>query len=297
VAKEESMPGMTDRWRHRLRGGQREAVAPVAPAAPDSVAATGILDVYVREAPSGEAAIKIFDGEWSSMLPAPYDGITGRSELFDDRRIGWMLKVLGGVKGFRVLELGPLEAGHTTMLERAGATSITAVEGNTRAFLKCLVVKEVLDLQRSRFLCGDLQAYLSGCTERFDLCLASGVLYHMRQPVEVLNDMAAVGDRLAIWTHYFDASIVESRPEIAAKFTGQVARTIGDLTFTEHRYEYGAALDWQGFCGGSSQYANWLERDTIIECLRRAGFTSIEIGYDQPLAQNGPAFALVAQRN
>jgi hypothetical protein len=240
--------------------------------------------------------LDIFEGEWSSKLPPPYDKATGSSELFEDKRIEWMLEVLGGVRGFRILELGPLEAGHTAMLENAGADSITAVEGNTRAFLKCLVVKEVLGLKRSRFLCGDLQAYLLACTDHFDLCLASGVLYHMREPVEVLNELAAVSDRLAIWTHYFDEAIIENRPDVAVKFNGHTDRTMGDLSFTEHRYEYGPALDWKGFCGGSAPYANWLERDTILDCLRRTGFRSIDVGFDEPLAQNGPAFAIVAQR-
>ncbi len=254
-----------------------------------------ILDSYVQGAPSGKQALEIFAGEWSSRLPPPYDVITGSSELFEDARIKWMLEVIGGIEGYRILELGPLEAGHTTMLERAGAGTITAVEGNTRAFLKCLIVKEVLGLERSHFLCGDIHGFLAECTDRFDLCLASGVLYHMRDPVEVLNAMARVSDRLVLWTHYYDPAVLD-HPEIAVHFGSATERAIGDLTFTEHRYEYGEALAWNGFCGGSAHYANWLERDTILECLRRAGFDSIEIGFDEVMAQHGPALAIVARR-
>jgi SAM-dependent methyltransferase len=254
-----------------------------------------ILNSYVRGAPSGRQALEIFAGEWSSRLPPPYDVITGSSELFEDARIKWILEVVGGVQGYRILELGPLEAGHTTMLERAGAGTITAVEGNTRAFLKCLIVKEVLGLERSHFLCGDIHEFLTECTDQFDLCLASGVLYHMRDPVAVLQAMTRVSDRLALWTHYYDPAVLD-HPEIAVHFGSATERAIGDLTFTEHRYEYGEALTWNGFCGGSAHYANWLERDTILECLRRAGFDSIEIGFDEAMAQHGPALALVAQR-
>ena len=290
------MPRITERLSQLFEGANRQVDTAPAPAAANGAGGAAILDAYVHEAPSGEAAIRIFEGEWSSKLPPPYDKITGSSELFADARIEWMLEVLGGVQGFRVLELGPLEAGHTAMLERTGAGAITAVEGNTRAFLKCLVVKEVLGLERSRFLCGDLQAFLAGCSDHFDLCLASGVLYHMREPVEVLTDMATVSDRLVIWTHYYDPAMEDDWPEIASRFSAHSTRSLGDLAFTEHRYEYAKALEWQGFCGGSAHYANWLERDTILECLRRAGFSSIEIGFDEPRAQNGPAFAVVAQR-
>ncbi len=290
------MPGITYRLSHLLGGGHRRTNPPVATEA-NGAGAASILDSYVHDAPSAEAALNIFEGEWSSKLPTPYEKITGPSELFDDARIEWMLEVLGGVRGLRVLELGPLEAGHTTMLERAGADAVTAVEGNTRAYLKCLVVKEVLGLERCRFLCGDLQAYLATCTDQFDLCLASGVLYHMRQPVEVLNDMARVSDRLVIWTHYFDPVILGDGQELGHRFSAHTRRVVDGLTFTEHRYEYTRALDWKGFCGGSAPYANWIERETILECLRRAGFRSLEIGFDEPGAQNGPAFAVVAQRS
>jgi hypothetical protein len=289
------MPAITDRLSHLLGVRRQQGEESPTEEPSDGADATSILDAYVHTAPSGEVALDIFAGQWSSKLPPPYDQVSGSAELFGDKRIEWMLDVLGGVKGSRILELGPLEAGHTTMLERAGASSITAVEGNTRAYLKCLIVKELLGLERSRFLCGDIQAFLAECAETYDVCLASGVLYHMRQPVEVLNDMARVSDRLVLWTHYYDPAVLD-HPEVAAHFGPETSRTVGDLTFTEHHYDYHAALAWNGFCGGSAHYANWLERDTILECLRLAGFSSIEIGFDEPMAQHGPAFALVARR-
>ncbi len=115
------MPAITGRLSQFLGGGRQRnpnSGSDVAKVADK----TSILDAYVHAAPSGQAALQIFDGEWSSKLPPPYDKVSGSSELFQDARIEWMLEVLGGVKGLRVLELGPLEAGHTCMLERAGAT-------------------------------------------------------------------------------------------------------------------------------------------------------------------------------
>lgn len=289
------MPPITDRLSHLFGGRHQPGLDSVGDESAAVVSGSNILDAYVREAPSGQAAVEIFDGQWSSKLPPPYEKISGSADLFADARIDWMLEVLGGVKDLRILELGPLEAGHTYMLDRAGAASIIAVEGNTRAFLKCLIVKELLGLERSHFLCGDIQAFLAECHDTYDVCLASGVLYHMRQPVEVLQDMARVTDRLVIWTHYYDPAILE-HPDIAAHFGPQNRRTLGDLTFAEHHYEYHDALAWNGFCGGSAHYANWIERKTILEALRRAGFNSIEIGFDEPMTPRGPAFAVVAQR-
>lgn len=41
------------------------------------------------------------------------------------------------------------------MLEQAGAAEVVAVEANTRSFLKCLCIKEVLGMRAVRFLLGD----------------------------------------------------------------------------------------------------------------------------------------------
>src|SRR6188768_2522897 len=86
------------------------------------VVGASVLDQYVREAPSAQNVVDLFAGEWSSALPPAIGATAGSIALFDDDRIRWILERAGGVDGQRVLELGPLEAGHTAMLEAAGAT-------------------------------------------------------------------------------------------------------------------------------------------------------------------------------
>jgi hypothetical protein len=115
-----------------------------------------VLDGYVQGSPSDQKALDIFKGEWSSQLPGACKELkAGTVPLFEDARMVWAAEQLGGFSGQRVIELGPLEAGHTYMLESLGAESILAVEANKRAFLKCLIVKEILRLNRSRFVLGD----------------------------------------------------------------------------------------------------------------------------------------------
>src|SRR5215213_6466535 len=119
------------------------------------MASGSILDAYVRSAPSNQHALDIFKGEWAAILPAPFNDLrAGNLNLFYDNRAYWALNELGGCQGQRVLELGPCEGQHSYMLEQWGAASITSIEANTRAYLKCLIVKEVLGLQRVHFLCG-----------------------------------------------------------------------------------------------------------------------------------------------
>ena len=102
-----------------------------------------------------------------------------------------MLSKIGDYKGISVLELGPLEGGHAYMLEKAGVGSVLSIEANTRAFLKCLISKEIFGLNKCHFLLGDFTEYLNKLDEhiRFDLVFASGVLYHqcrqLKQPIKM----------------------------------------------------------------------------------------------------------------
>lgn len=253
-----------------------------------------ILDEYVTAAPSAQNAVDIFKGEWSSLLPPPLTG--GAIPLFADARVAWAATQLGGFAGQRVLELGPLEAGHSFMLEQMGAASITAIEANTRAFLKCLIIKEVLGLQRARFLCGDFVEYLRAGSERFDACLASGVLYHMRNPVELLSLLARVTDRLYLWTHYYDHEIISRAPHLKPKFPGATETEVAGYRHRLHRQEYQTALNWQGYCGGTAEHSHWLEKEAILGALRHFGFTDIRLSFEAPDHPNGPACAVVALR-
>jgi hypothetical protein len=255
------------------------------------------LDSYVRSEPSPQNALDIFAGEWSSRLPPPLaDAKAGALQLFEDARVRWAVEMLGGVSGLRILELGPLEGGHTFMLEQAGAAQVIAVEGNTRAYLKCLVTKELLGLRHAQFLCGDFVAYLR-TAPRFDVAFASGVLYHVLHPVELLDLLGRTTDKIMLWTHYYDPSVVASRSELRTKFGNSRAISYKGFTHTLYRYRYQKALGWRGFCGGSADESEWLSREDILGALRHFGFHRIECGFDDPHHPNGPAFALIARRD
>jgi hypothetical protein len=273
-------------WAH-FRQNEQPAVARVPPG-------SNILDQYVRSAPCPQNALDIFQGEWASRLPG--DLRTGSAALFDDARIRWAAEQLGGFQGQQLLELGPLEAGHTSMLEQLGAASVLAVEANTRAYLKCLVVKELLQLRRARFLCGDFLGFLRGNTERFDACVASGVLYHLQQPLELLHLLAGTTDRLFLWTHYYDGEVIGRDPELARHFPGSSPAEHDGFPHTLHRYEYQEALQFKTFSGGGAPFAHWLSRDDILAYLERLGFAELRIGFDEPHHPHGPSFAVAARR-
>ncbi|MDB9512757.1 class I SAM-dependent methyltransferase [Kamptonema animale CS-326] len=259
-----------------------------------------ILDYYVKSAPSVQNALDIFQGEWASKLPGNLSLLSaGQSGLFEDARITWAIEQLGGVAGQTILELGPLEAGHTYMLEQLGAASITAVEASTRAYLKCLIVKEVVVLRNAHFLCGDCVEYLRSNPAKFDTAFASGILYHMTNPAELIGLIAKVSDRVFIWTHYYDEDIIRSNTYLSQRFPEKTAAEYQGFKHTLHRQEYAeykGEVKATGFCGGSSRFSNWMTREDIISCLNYFGLSDIRINFDQPHTPHGPCFALVAMR-
>jgi hypothetical protein len=250
---------------------------------------------YLTTAPSEQNAIDIFAGEWASRFPPPHSNlVAGGIPLFEDGRIHWALEQLGGCQGQNVLELGPLEAGHSYLLESNGAASVTAIEANTVAFLKCLISKEILSLKRVRFLCGDFIHYLSQNEAPFDLAVASGVLYHMQEPFRLLQLLASRTNRAYIWTHYYDQQIIDHNPVLRPRFTERVVSNAGGFPCTMYRQSYFSARGNAGFCGGSAEFSYWLTRDDILRALAQYGFHDVRIAHDQPDHPNGPSFSLVA---
>jgi hypothetical protein len=254
-----------------------------------------ILDQYVSAAPSPQSALDIFKGEWGSKLPPEAGPLeAGQWTVFEDQRVRWGLERLGGVASKEVLELGPHEGGHSYMLQHAKAASVVAVEANTRAYLKCLIVKEVLGLDRVHFLCGDFVEYLRLGPRKFDVCFASGVLYHMTDPIELIGLLSRTADRLYLWTHYFDRQ--QMTPDLARRFAeGQQAEREG-FAHTLYRQQYGDSLTWQGFCGGAKRFSNWMSKDDILGALRHFGYTQLEVAFPAPDHPYGPNCSVVAIR-
>lgn len=256
-----------------------------------------ILDAYVATAPSAQNVVDIFKGEWSSRLPQGSGLFTSpaTANLFDDARIKWVDENIGGFLGRSVLELGPLEAGHTYMMHAAGANSILAVESNSRAFLKCLCVKEIFNLYRAKFIYGDALEFAADAKGSFDICVASGILYHMVKPLEFIESITKLSNALFIWTHYYDHEII-SRSAIKRQFEAPQEISFNGKTYMTARRNYLEALKWAGFCGGSKPWALWLTRDSLLSAIESCGFTIKTIGFDHRDHPSGPALALIAER-
>ncbi|MDL2236379.1 class I SAM-dependent methyltransferase [Christensenellaceae bacterium OttesenSCG-928-K19] len=259
------------------------------------------LAQYVDDYPSQQVAADLFKGQWSSSFPASAGVTAGPIPLFEDSRINWAVDTMGSPEGKTVLELGFLEGGHSYMMSQMGAASVTAIDANTRAYLRALVAKEIMGMPNVHFYCGDFNKYLAKRDKKFDILLCSGILYHMVNPVQLIADMAACADNLFIWTHYYDHEMIYSKQ--ASSFrnklhfsTKEYECSADGYTAKVFRRSYLISLGWAGFCGGPNRYSYWLPKEELIGCLKHFGFRKLTFGFEEPGHKSGPSLAVVAQK-
>jgi hypothetical protein len=249
------------------------------------------LRQHERRAPSAQTVVDIFDGEWVSRLPAELSVEAGGSQTFDDPRLHWAIPRLE-VEGSSVVELGPLEGGHSFMLERAGARTVTAVESNRQAFLRCLATRQLLGTERVEFLCGDFLALLRGSDDVYDVGVACGVLYHLLDPVELISLLSRRARRLFLWTHVYDPEILSG----SRRFSEPLTVTTDGFAHELHPRRYSrVGLRLASFPGGSNPTASWLSKPDLLAALDHFGWTDVELGLETADSDPGPALALVAR--
>jgi hypothetical protein len=250
---------------------------------------------FSSAAPSTQGTLGIFEDGWADSATLLGGGVP--SGLYDDARIKWFLEVSQGLTGKSVLELGPLEGAHTWMLEQAGARSITAVESNARAYLKCLVVKEVMGMHRAGFLFGDFMEFLRQNDEHFEAALACGVLYHLRDPHTLFPLLRSRCEGpVLLWTHYWNPTIQGRNPHLAKRLTSVREATLSTgKTVQFHRHDYERQVLSARFWGGNATYSEWMDRPGLEAAIEAGGWRIAETAFDEPDHVNGPSVAMLLQ--
>ena len=131
--------------------------------------------------------------------------------------------------------------------------------------------------------------------EFFDVCIASGVLYHMKKPVELLDLISQKSSKVFLWTHYYDAKLCNGNPYLKPRFSHSTQETYKGLRFQHHVHSY-KTNSWKMFYGGPASTSHWLKREDILEACRYFGFTKIQINHEEPCHCHGPCFALAASK-
>ena len=208
-----------------------------------------VFDQYEPGMPSHQKAIDLLPG-WTGSFPPDMKLQAGSLALHNDHRIAWLIKQMGSLADKTIMEIGPLEGMHTYMLAREKPKRIDAVEANRLCYLRCLITKQILGIPHARFLLGDAVEWLRDSKIRYDLIVASGVLYHMAEPAELLRLMAENSDAIFLWTHYYTEDSDKSEPWRTA-FSGKVEkRELNGVTVHCYERSYQKAATKASFCGG-----------------------------------------------
>jgi hypothetical protein len=268
---------------HALRQGAQKARG-----------AGGLPGEYIAGMPSSQNAVDALPG-WEQALPEHVGANAGPGAFTDDPRILWALEKFGSIEGCKILELCPREAHHTYLLERHGAALIHAIEPNKLAFLRCLVVKELLDLQHASFFLGDFTKWLEQSQEHYDLIIAPGVLDRMPTPVRWIELLAKACDAFYLSTHY--ASRGAALPEDSSPSTFIAAAAMQEnhgLPIRLHKRNARGA--WLSECGDAHHVPRWMEKEDILTLIRALGFAEIHIAHDEQAHPDGNSFSLFARR-
>ena len=257
---------------------------------------SAVFDQYEDAAPSDQNAIDLLPG-WNCAFPPQMGLVAGPLGLFDDQRIAWALDTFGTIEDKAVLEVGPLEAMHTFMLNARKPARIDAVEANRLSFMRCLITAQILGIDRARFWLGDISKWLQDHEDRYDLIMASGVLYHMMNPPEFLRLLAQRTDAIFLWTHFFlDAAMPPEDPR-RIPFSGkQEIQTVAGVDARCYERSYKNAAKNSVFCGGLADRHYWMHRDDIVALLRALGFDRIDISGEDLTHPGGPCFCVLARR-
>jgi hypothetical protein len=178
---------------------------------------TDINLIPPSEAPSPQVAFNVFPGQWVYQIPVPGTE-TGQRETFYrlPKSVQLLRHHFPEHAALSVMEMGPHEGENTFHLHHLPVARIHAVEGRTINYLKCLLVKNELRLDRAYFALGDAVALLRG-DMHFDLTFCCGILYHLPDPLTALRLIAEKSDRLVMTTAVFDENEMRLADERTAK--------------------------------------------------------------------------------
>jgi len=227
---------------------------------------------FETRSPSHQNAVDIFKERWASNLDCIAPGIVAGDALHfaPEPRINHAARTLGRhgrLDGMSILELGPLDGGQTYRLETLGG-NVLAIEANAEAYLKCLVVKEIACM-KSRFMFGNFVPYLATTDDRFDIIVASGVLYHMTDPISVIQNIARLTDKCFVWAATYDPTRPKAPP----------VKVVTDDRFPSMEFysiEYGESRNDGRFWGGTEPTSVWMKNNDMLRIFQSCGFTKIE---------------------
>jgi len=164
-----------------------------------------------------------------------------------------------------IIEMGPQEAAHTIMMHNFGAKKIISLEGRLSSYIKCCAIKNIFELTNAKFYFEDLRSVELKKFGKFDVCLCSGILYHLPNPAELIAKISEVAPRILINSHYSNDKIPHSE---------EVEIIMNGKKYKGKKYD---GEDIDNINSGLQQYSFWFYKDDFIQALKDVGYDKVEV--------------------
>ena len=189
-------------------------------------------------------------------------------------------------KDKKILELGSFEGANTKQMADFGAASVLGIEANPEFYTKSLLVKNFFELDNIDFIYGNcvdvIRNHHRVKANTFDLCFISGILYHMENPLELIELASQVSNAVYVWTQVAD--------EIFPKSEWVEVKDQQGRTYRSKRNVYTDSQKW----GGVSTGALWLEEEGMKKAFTNRDFVLSQ--YSQERTGTGLAISFLARK-
>jgi SAM-dependent methyltransferase len=180
------------------------------------------------------------------------------------------------ISGASVLDLGCKEGYNSLDFSDLGACKVLGVEARASFVEEALREKTHGPYGSVDFVLGDARTIDEAGLGSFDICLCSGLLYHMQDPVDLLRRIGKISKHLVLETHV--ALPVWLDPFVGGKYRCNLQRKIVAREFCGASYQgrrniFPASVD-MGTTSGSvdSHETFWLTIASLKKALQSGGF-------------------------
>jgi SAM-dependent methyltransferase len=224
---------------------------------------------------------------WNHNIALPHDVYTAACETYypAHREIMRVVAdhVAGDFKNRRVLDIGCLEGYFAIECALQGA-SVVGVDGKLLNVRKCEFVRSVLGVERARFVQADAMTLTRESVGAFDVVLALGLLYHLRDPYSFLANVAGLCEGFAV----IDTHIaLDDQPRTIKDGWAPELSDMRTFTFAGHQYEgrlfreFPAdtpriAKDLSPTASLDNELSVWLTEASLVRMLHDVGFAGTE---------------------
>jgi hypothetical protein len=126
---------------------------------------------------------------------------------------------------------------------------------------------------------------------------ASVVLYHMEDPIRLLELIAARTDAFHLWTHDMSGDTMPNGdPRRGAAIAAAESQDWRGVPIRLYKRSYYGAWRSKSFCGGMYDLHRWVEKNDIVRVINALGFDDVRLAHDEPNHDNGPSFSVFARR-